>query len=435
MFTTEEELRKKVINDLRKYGLHYALETIARDAPKNKLREIEIYVIENFLKEKGDRVYDWTDDDLEGVDSILKNEELPFELRRQVFETLLNFYSRARDQISKTLSEALKNTKKGSELYKITKGLLILMENFKQFAEIKKHKSIIPPQIKPPPPKPPKTLLKKITKIAKNARQILLVGPPGVGKTHLAMWIAHDLTDEGRNGHWVLVQFHRSYRYDDFIERIVLKPHRNFVKLEIEPQIFVKLCHYAEQNPEKKVVLVIDEINRADVASVFGELIYAIEYRGYPVKLAYSKQELIVPENLYIIATANDIDRGTFDIGVALRRRFEIIRIDADEEQLKELLRHNKAHQDIINIATEIFNRVNEFFERIIGKKGIGHLFFRDVKDKNTLIKAWRFRIRPLIETYFLMPGTSRDAKNLINYIETQIKKLQHKKLQREKIE
>ncbi|MCD6428202.1 MAG: AAA family ATPase [Desulfurococcales archaeon] len=416
-----EKLEKKVLEDLERHGLLYALETIADEAPSDKLEELKTFIVEEFLRRKGNRIVNWNDNDFEGVSNILKDSELPFQLRLHVFECLLNYYSSVREEVVRLLGRIGQST----ELYKMVKGLLILLENFRQFAEVKKSEEVIFPRINPPEPEPPQNLLNDIVSAIERSRQIILIGPPGTGKTHLAMWAAHKLTNEGRDGSWVLVQFHKSYRYDDFVERVVIKRRGNSVELVVENQIFVKMCSYAEEIPDKKFVLVIDEINRADVGSVFGELIYAIEYRGYPVALAYSGRLLKVPENLYIIATANDIDRGTFDIGVALRRRFEVIRIDASEEALKELLLNSGAPDNVVDIAVKIFSSVNRFFERIIGKKGLGHLFFRDVKDKESLMKVWRFRIKPLIEAYFLVPGVvSRDARQLIGEIESWLKKL-----------
>lgn len=422
-----EELRKRALEDLVKHGLKDALETLRYESftklslPPSEFIELKRWLVDEFLRRKDARIENWNDSDLDGIEDVLRDEDLPYDLRLEVFKTLLIFYSRARKQIARIVE----SVSPGTVASRVIKGLIILMENFEHFAEVKRPEELSFPNLTPPEPKPKEDLLNEVVNIVKNSKQVMIIGPPGTGKTHLAMWAAHVLTEGGQRGLWVLVQFHGSYRYDDFIERMILKSRGSHVELEVEPQIFVKLCRYAQQNPEKKVVLVIDEINRADVASVFGELIYAIEYRGYPVKLTYSGEHLIVPENLYIIATANDIDRGTFDIGVALRRRFEVIRIDASEEALEELLRSEGAPEDVISIAVEIFNRVNKFFERIIGKKGLGHLFFRGVKDKESLVKVWRFRIKPLIEAYFLAPGVmSRDAQQLIGYVESQLEKL-----------
>ena len=421
-----EGLKERVLRDLEERGLKYALDTLRYESyarlslPVNKYVELKTWLVNEFLRRKNARIEDWSDGDIDGVTDVLGDEDLPYDLRVEVFKNLLGFYSRAREQVGRIAD----TVSPGTVASKVIKGLIILMENFERFAEVKKPEEFTFPGLVPPGPRPKEDLLNEVVNVVEDSKQVILVGPPGTGKTHLAMWAAHALTDEGRRGFWVLVQFHRSYRYDDFIERMILKSRGGHTELVVEPQLFVRLCRYAQQNPEKRIVLVIDEINRADVASVFGELIYALEYRGYPVKLAYSGEYLVVPENLYIIATANDIDRGTFDIGVALRRRFEVIRIDASEEALRELLRRQGAPDSVINVAVNIFNNVNRFFERLIGKKGLGHLFFREVKDKESLINAWKFRIKPLIEAYFLAPGiVSREAQQLIRDIESQLEK------------
>jgi len=421
-----EELKERLLRDLEERGLRYALDTLRYEysrlsLPVNTYVKLKEWLVKEFLRRKNIRIEDWKDEDINEVAAILRDDNVPYDLRLEVFKILLGFYSKAREEVGRIVNVL----SPGTVASKVIKGLIVLMENFERFAEVKKSEKLAFPSLVPPEPRPKENLLNEITSVLEKSKQVILIGPPGTGKTHLAMWVAHLLTEEGQRGVWTLVQFHRSYRYDDFIERVVLKSRGSSVELVVEPQLFVRLCRYAQQNHGKRVVLVIDEINRADIAGVFGELIYTIEYRGYPVKLTYSGEHLVVPENLYIIATANDIDRGTFDIGVALRRRFEVKRIDASEEVLRELLQNEGAPNDVVTVAVKIFNGVNSLFEKTIGKRGLGHLFFRGVKNKGSLVDVWRYRIRPLIEAYFLVSGVIGDeAQKLVRDIESQLEKL-----------
>jgi len=428
MVLSDDEIKKKLQEDLKNVGLRYALETLSdeyvnkRSLSEEKYLELLRWLVEEFFQRK--RIDSWRDKDVEGIEMILKKDTLPYNLRLEVFKKLREIYSTARDAVGSIVG-ALKPDTPASV---VVKGLIVLIENFENFAEMKKPEVFNFPSIVPPEPRPGNEVLEEVIGVVEKSKQVILMGPPGSGKTHIAMWVAHEMTKDGR-GFWVLVQFHRSYRYEDFIERIVIKSPKEVggtaIEVAVEPQLFVRLCRFAQQNREKNIVLVIDEINRADVASVFGELMYALEYRGYPVRLAYSGEELVVPENLYIIATANDIERGTFDIGVALRRRFEVIRVDSNESKLRELLLIQRAPDNVVNLAIRIFNGVNNLFEKHIGRKGAGHLFFKDVRDESSLAHVWRYRIKPLIEAYLLAPGSlGQEAQEMIKNIESELRRL-----------
>lgn len=172
-------------------------------------------------------------------------------------------------------------------------------------------------------------------------KQVVLQGPPGTGKTLLAKDIAEFLIYSSvskdkkvqklnleTSSQFRLVQFHPGYTYEDFIRGIVSTVNGNFIEYTTKNKLLGEFIELAVQNHDKKFVLVVDEINRANLSSVLGELIYALEYRGEFVESMYSingSNKLVLPLNLYIIGTMNTADRSVGQIDYAIRRRFAFI--------------------------------------------------------------------------------------------------------------
>lgn len=179
------------------------------------------------------------------------------------------------------------------------------------------------------------------------SKNIIYYGPPGTGKTRKAKIQAAKIVEENENlsdrealekanesSQIKLIQFHPGYSYNDFIETI------DMMNLgAIKNGVFKDFVCKAASDTKKKYVLIIDEINRANVSEVLGELLYGIEYRGKAVTTSMSNALLSVPDNLYIIGTMNTADRSLQALDYAVRRRFAFEKVDAqvpDENNLNE---------------------------------------------------------------------------------------------------
>ena len=168
--------------------------------------------------------------------------------------------------------------------------------------------------------------------------QIILYGPPGTGKTRLARECRGGTSRkrtrspaklEGEKERFQFVQFHPSYNYEDFVRGIRMETDDNGqVAYKTENRVFGKMAERALANEGEPHVLVIDEINRANVSAVLGELIYGLEYRGKKVQTPYEVDGgygLTVPSNLKVIGTMNTADRTIGQIDYAVRRRFAFV--------------------------------------------------------------------------------------------------------------
>ena len=203
----------------------------------------------------------------------------------------------------------------------------------------------------PPPPRPVnlQTLanelwldvdfLENIQTLLEDKKQVIFQGPPGTGKTYVAQKFAEHLA--GSKERVTLVQFHPSYAYEDFVQGFRPALVNGQPGFDLRKGPLLRAADRARKDPESKHFLVIDEINRGNLAKVFGELYFLLEYRNSEIDLQYSNQgeRFSLPENLYIIGTMNTADRSIAMVDLALRRRFYFVEFHPDDDPVKSVLR------------------------------------------------------------------------------------------------
>ena len=244
----------------------------------------------------------------------------------------------------------------------------------------------------------PESFLGEVGALLKDKKQVIFQGPPGTGKTYVARALAQHLA--GADERVTMVQFHPSYAYEDFVQgfRPALLDNGQ-AGFELKDGPLLRAARRAEDEPDAKHFLVIDEINRGNLAKALGELYFLLEYRDSEISLQYSDEPFRLPGNLYIIGTMNTADRSIALVDLALRRRFYFVEFHPDEPHFKGLLRrYLEANAPGMEWVAEVVDQANDAL-RNDREAAIGPSYFmRSGLDEDVVKRIWKHSVLPYIE-------------------------------------
>lgn len=238
-----------------------------------------------------------------------------------------------------------------------------------------------------------KAFLEKLVRLLEHKHQLILQGPPGTGKTYLARQLGRYLA--GDEGSIELVQFHASYTYEDFVEGY--RPDPASGGFSLRPGPLRRAVDRALAAPDGTHLLIIDEINRGNLAKVFGELYFLLEYRGEETTLLYSDEPFRLPDNLWFLGTMNTADRSIAIVDGALRRRFHFVDLVPGEPPLAGLLDAWLAdHHPELGWVSEVLSRANDLLDERAAAIGPSH-FLDPELDADLVELVWEHSVLPYI--------------------------------------
>lgn len=257
-----------------------------------------------------------------------------------------------------------------------------------------------------------------------DLKNIIYYGAPGTGKTKFVKDCLDILDPNRTRTEWV--QFHSGFEYEDFIDGI--KPigiQNGNLNLALTNGVFKEFCLKAAQNKKENFFFIVDEINRADIAAVFGETLSLLEenYRGESIKTknyTLSKQEFSIPSNVYFIGMMNDVDKSIDCFDLALRRRFAWVLMECDYEVVENAT--DKAYETKCESLNSYITK--EEYQLKGSKKTdglnlgrayeIGHSYFLK-KEAMSEQQIWNRHIEPILREYIRTQFGDRDAEDKLN--------------------
>lgn len=254
----------------------------------------------------------------------------------------------------------------------------------------------------------PVSWLARLVDMLNAKKQEILYGPPGTGKTFVAQRLGRYIASHG--GGYRLVQFHPSYTYEDFFEGYRPRLAKGgALSFDLVKGALREIAADARANPSAPYLLVIDEINRGNLAKIFGELYFLLEYRDEAIQLQYSRDEMFaLPGNLFLIGTMNTADRSIALVDSALRRRFRFLELSPTKPPVDSVLERWLGAHDHDPTAAVLLRALNEAIDDEDFSIGPSYFMQRDgtVPDLDLL---WAAEIMPLLrERYY---GTRKELE------------------------
>ena len=244
-------------------------------------------------------------------------------------------------------------------------------------------------------------ILKNLVLTKKN---VILQGAPGVGKTYAAKRLAYSIMGVKDTSRVMMLQFHQSYSYEDFI--MGFRPSEK--GFELKCGAFYNFCKDAEIDSDNEYFLIIDEINRGNLSKIFGELFMLIEKdkREQKIQLLYSDEKFSIPKNVYIIGMMNTADRSLAMLDYALRRRFAFFEMKPSFDSKGFQNYQTSLASDKFNLLTNCVKELNEAIaaDESLGEGFcIGHSYFCNLREATdqALSGIVEFELIPLLKEYW----------------------------------